>query len=336
MYLILLCCLVQACDESEDQEELPKTNVNYDLIVLNEGNFRSANASVDFYSSSANERVANVFQNSNGSRPLGDVAQSMIQHLDKYYVVVNNSSKIEVLDAVTLKSVGQITGLNSPRYVLPIENNLAYVSDIYEDKLYKVDLLNFSIVGQLNYGGWIEEMVKVNQYAFLCNRDSNQVIVLDTRNDSLVKKIATNAFPNSLRVDKNDNVWVSCSGNTTSYAALMQIDGDSLNVLKTMEASSFDQSFGELEINGAGNQLYYLNQDVYQLSIANSTLPSSPIILQNDRLFYALGIHPNSNEIYVCDAIDYVQSGIVFRYSPQGQQIASFRSGIIPGFFFFR
>lgn len=334
--IVLLCVLAQACDEPDEQKELPDPGVNYDVIILNEGNFRSANASVDLYSSSSNQRISKVFQNTNGSRPLGDVAQSMIQYNDKYYIVVNNSSKIEVLNASDFKSIGQIKGMNSPRYILPIGNGMAYVSDLYEDKLYKVDLENFVVIGQLEYSGWIEEMVKVKQYAFLCNRDSNQVMVLDIQKDSLIKKIKTNANPNSIVLDKNQDIWVSCSGNNISKTALHQIDADSLNIIRTISSDDFSEHITELEVNATKDRLYYLNNGVFEISIMDTVLAASPLIPQNDKLFYAIGVHPTSNEIYVCDAIDYVQSGIVFRYSTTGQEIANFRTGIIPGFFFFR
>lgn len=335
-FFCLAILLLGACDEPDQQNQIPDPSVHYDVIVLNEGNFRTANASVDFYASSSNERVAKVFQNANSSRPLGDVAQSMISYQNKYFVVVNNSAKIEVLDPNTFQSIGQISNLNSPRYILPTQNDLAYVSDLYQEKLYKVNLATYDIVAQLDYPGWIEEMVKVNDYAFLCNRDSSQVLVIDIHTDTLVKKINVSANPNSLVVDKNGHVWVSCSGSNASFAALTQIDSDALEIIKSLSSNDLTESFGELEINATKDKLYYLNDGVYECSISDSVLSSSPFIPLNDRLFYALGIHPSSQEIYVSDAIDYVQSGIVFRYSESGQELANFRTGIIPGFLFFR
>ena len=57
--------------------------------------------------------------------------------------------------------------------------------------------------------------------------------------------------------------------------------------------------------------------------------------MNNNNTFYALDINPINEEVYVSDAIDYVQNGIIFRYSSSGDLINQFNSGVIPGSFLF-
>ena len=71
------------------------------------------------------------------------------------------------------------------------------------------------------------------------------------------------------------------------------------------------------------------------MNINSTSLPLTPIINNSSNTFYGLGIEPYSNDIYVADAIDYVQSGIIFRYSKTGSLIHQFNVGIIPGNFLF-
>ena len=52
----------------------------------------------------------------------------MTEHNDKYYIVVNNSSKIEIVNKTDFVSTGVIEGLAQPRYFLGIDNQKAYVS----------------------------------------------------------------------------------------------------------------------------------------------------------------------------------------------------------------
>ena len=38
-------------------------------------------------------------------------------------------------------------------------------------------------------------------------------------------------------------------------------------------------------------------------------------------------------DVYIADAIDYQQQGMILRYSPQGEELDKFYVGIIPGAF---
>ncbi len=52
--------------------------------------------------------------------------------------------------------------------------------------------------------------------------------------------------------------------------------------------------------------------------------------------FYGLGIDPLSSEIYVADAIDFVQTGWVYHYLADKTPVDTFSVGIIPGAFCFK
>lgn len=41
-------------------------------------------------------------------------------------------------------------------------------------------------------------------------------------------------------------------------------------------------------------------------------------------------VNPFNSEVYVADAIDYVQDGVILRYSPEGELLDEFYVGIIP------
>ena len=52
--------------------------------------------------------------------------------------------------------------------------------------------------------------------------------------------------------------------------------------------------------------------------------------------YYALDVDPVSSEIYVADAIDFIQRGMVYRFTSSGKAIDSFQTGIGPGSFCFK
>ncbi len=51
--------------------------------------------------------------------------------------------------------------------------------------------------------------------------------------------------------------------------------------------------------------------------------------------YYGLDVDPVTSEVYVADAIDYVQQGVIYRYSSSSEPIDTFTVGITPGAFCF-
>ena len=329
--VFFLFLLIASCKEADDP--IQQMVESYDVLVLNEGNFRSANASLSLYSSETNEVLEKVFHSNNSGRPLGDVAQSFLTHNGKGFIVVNNSNKIEVVNLSDFKSIGKIDGLNSPRYILPVGGDKAYVSDLYEDEIYVVDLESLAILKKIRTDGWTEEMVLVADKAFVTQVDSNQVLVFDVNTDTLISKIETSIAPMSIALDINQRIWIGCTGGLSmGKPALMQIDPNSFQILKKMEIQNINASIGSLEFNASKDKLFFLNTDLYRIDIQDSVLPNMPYIRSNNRNFYAYGINPFNDEIYISDAIDFQQNGVIYRYNSNAQEIGNFYAGLIPGF----
>ena len=331
---LLIIFLLYSCTEKEN----PKAQVfaDYNTVVLNEGNFRSGNASVSLISLNNGSVLNQVFQSNNEGRPLGDVAQSMIQKDGKGYVVVNNSNKIEVVNLSDFKSVGSIQGLNSPRYILPVGGDRAYVSDLYQDHIYVVDLASLTVLNQIETKGWTEEMVLVQDEAFVCQVDSNQVWVIDVNSDSVISKINTAISPQSIVKDIHDKIWVACSGGFgQGFPTLIQIDPITKSEIQRFEIPDLNKSMGNLKTNANQDEIYYLSKDLFRMNISDTILPNAPFIAANKRTFYEFSIHPDGELIFISDAIDYQQSGVVYLHNSLGTEVGNFRVGLIPGFIYF-
>ncbi len=89
----------------------------------------------------------------------------------------------------------------------------------------------------------------------------------------------------------------------------------------------------EVQLNGDGTKLYWLNRDVWQMDVTANRIPVRPFLEYQNTLYYGLTVNPANGEVYIADAIDYQQQGMIYRYSPEGKLIDEFYVGIIPGAF---
>jgi hypothetical protein len=70
------------------------------------------------------------------------------------------------------------------------------------------------------------------------------------------------------------------------------------------------------------------------MPITATQLPTTAFISGSSNSWYALGVSP-AGEIFVGDAVDFVQRGSIYRYSASGTLITNKRCGINPGSFIF-
>ncbi len=67
----------------------------------------------------------------------------------------------------------------------------------------------------------------------------------------------------------------------------------------------------------------------------SQSIPDEPLVNANGKIFRSLAVHPQTGELFISDAIDYMSEGKVYRYSPVGALIDTIDVGIIPGNFCF-
>jgi YVTN family beta-propeller protein len=308
------------------------------VFIINEGNFRSGNGSLSFFSYDSAKVYNDVFHSVN-QRLLGDVPYSMNFSGIYGYIVVNNSGKIEVVNASDIRSVKTITGLVSPRYISFTGDGRAYISSLYSDSIAVYNVASGSITGYINVKKPAESIQIVNTTAYAARwTGDNKIIVINTTNDQVTDSIEVGMEPESMVIDKDETLWVLCNGGwqRENYAELIGISIVTNSITKRFVFPSKTDSPTCLQIDGKGETLYYLQDGIKRMSISETTLPSAPLITQGNHNFYKLGINPDDGEIFVTDVVDYLQKGYLLRYTKSGTLISSMGTDIIPGSMYFK
>lgn len=314
------------------------------LFIVCEGNFQYSNSSLSFYNPSDNTVHNEIFYKANGMK-LGDVAQSMTVYDDKAWIVVNNSHVVFAIDPDTYKEIGRITNFTSPRYIHFISPTKAYVTQLWDNRIFIVDPSSFSVTGYITVpdmafaSGSTEQMVQIGKFVYCnCWSYQNKILKIDSDKDEVIDYISVGIQPNSIVKDYKERLWTltdgGYEGSAYGYEApgLYCIDTDTFSISKIF-SFEIGATPSELQINGDGSEIYWINQDIWKMNVDAKSLPSDPVIKYRDTKFYGLTVDPISNEIYVADAIDYSQQGMVYRFSSDGDILDNFYVGVTPGAF---
>ena len=347
--LLMVIILISSCNKNDDFGEIntqgSKYNSGEGVFILNEGNYGQGNGSLSFFRFDSTKMENDIFYQTN-NRPLGDVPFSMKIIGDNAWIAVNNSAKIEIVALKDLSLVATIEGLTSPRFIIEVAENKAYLSDLYEDKITILDTKNFLISGKINLRCSSEQMVLANNlvfaafwsnYAFPAN-ENNKVYIINPVNDLLLDSIEVGKEPNSMVVDKNEKIWVLCSGGflNEEIPTLQQINAETFEVDALMNFGDIQSSPSSLCINGTLDTLFFINGGIFRMAISENLIPDQPFIPEQGYRFYNIAVNPETSEIYASDVIDYQQNGLILRYKPDGTFVDLHHAGIIPGQMVFR
>ena len=346
--------------EEESIEEAIDANANpYGFYLLNEGNMGSNKASLDFMDFSSGVYSHNIYaeKNPNVVKELGDVGNDAQIYDDKLWLVVNASHKVEIVEAKTAKRIGSVDVPNC-RYIV-FDGEYAYVSsyvttiigdvDAQEGAVFKINTKTLEIVDEVKVGRQPEEMVIKNGYLYVANSggynsenydNTVSVIRLSTFTQIEKKEVAINLH--RMRLDKNGKIWVLSRGDYyTMPPQLFRLETSSIGTIKSVEATGLLCSNFEI----CDNEIYMYNAPYHGNSLSgNITYSVADIetasIIDNNfikdgtasliKVPYTIKVNPSTKEVFICDAKNYVSSGTITCYSPNGFKRWSVFTGDIP------
>jgi hypothetical protein len=341
-YLILLLFIsiaIVSCDDAPP----PSDTYTNGVFVINEGAFGSSNSELSFIASD-NSVYNGLYANNNSSAILGDVFQSMHIANGKAYLVINNSSKIEVVSTSNLQNSATISGaLTMPRYMVSY-NGKGYVSDWVSfgsnGKVYVIDLSNNTITDSVTVGMLPEQMMVVGTSILVANSSDTTLHLINTTNLATTN-IGDVDYPKNITKTSDGNIWVLYTGKPSwavggpTDGGLLVLNPSATGIVKTINIGSTPTNPSQLATDG--NNLYYEYQgSVYKIDKSATVAPGSPFISSPATSFYGLNYYSASNTLYIGDAKTFASAGVVKRYdATSGALIDTLNVGVAPNGFVF-
>ena len=343
LYALSTMLLFSGCKKNNEKD--PVFQLQNSVFIVNEGPFPTGTGTVMAYNRETGEVSVDLFEAANG-RPLGNIVQSMTIYDGRAYIVVNKANKIEVVNPVDFKSIGTVEGLTLPRYFLG-HNTAGGVVSCWDSTVNWLSLGSLHVTATLRVGSGPDEMVYCKGRIYALNSGGFGM-------DSTVsyfhyvspneKKITVGHRPSGIRVDKDNNVWVLCSGKgyngfpdpEDTPAKLVCIDPDNFEVTREFVFPDNENHPDNLIINSDSTILYYNHpRGIFAFPVSASALDSQPFI-PSDKMHYALGFDNKEEMIYASEIPDYAQNGYVYIFNASDGSLAgSFQAGIVPGGFCF-
>lgn len=317
------------------------------VYIACEGQFTAGNSSLYLYKPVQDSVYGDLYNAVNG-QALGDVLQSICIINDRIFLAVNNSDKVVAVSMADIKVAG-IIKVPSPRYILPVSSNKAYVSSLYHNKVYVINTASLTLTDSITLPAQnTEGMLLYGTDAYVCAWDtaSKNIYRINTTNDEVTQTISVAGFaPHNILLDKEQMLWV-LSGNQprNKQAFWTRIDPSTGAVLNSWAFPATAEPI-KPALNNTRDTIYYIEANynggtedngVFRMSIHDNVLPAAPFVAAGKYQYYwAVGVDPVTGNIYVGDPKGFNQKGSVSVYKTDGSLVKTFGTGVGPGMFWF-
>jgi len=364
LLFFLLFIFLIGCREDDvfiDTEEIEHVTLGAEInqikgfFLLNEGNMGMNRASIDYFDYTTGNYHRNIYPSRNPQivKELGDVGNDIQIYDNKLFAIINVSNYLEVMDlnGIHIKSIE----VPNCRYIV-FKDDKAYISSYAtpvsvdpgagEGMVFELDIKTLELTRKVQVGYQPEEMVIKDNKLYVANSGGYRVpnydrtvSVVDLESFTELKKIDVGINLHRMAIDKRGDIYVSSRGDYYQIPSnLFLIDGKTDEVIK-----QFDIPIGNMTVSG--DSLYYYSVEWSSITNSNvitygildmekSIRVSDKIITDGTekriKLPYGLKLNPETKEIFITDAQNYVVTGILYCFDSSGKYQWSVWGGNIP------
>ncbi|MCM4166635.1 hypothetical protein KCTC52924_01482 [Arenibacter antarcticus] len=331
------------------------------FYLLNEGNMSMNKASLDYMDYETGAYKRNIFSKANPNLVggLGDVGNSMGIYGSKLYVVVNASNKVEVLNIDTGARIKQID-IDNGRHIT-FYNGKAYLSSYLgsigdpnapKGIVAEIDTTSLKITRRVEVGRQPEELAAYNGKIYVANSGGysppdyeSTISVIDINNFTETKRIDVAVNLHRLNIDSEGDLYVTSRGDYYEIPSKLFVIDTKTEAVK----KSFDIGVSDLTIHNDIAYMYstafsYISGDYTisyrMLDTRTETFLETTFIPENYRdlieMPYGIAVHPETGDVLITDAKDYVTPGTLYCFTPDGGLKWSVETGDIPAHIAFK
>ncbi|MCW3467303.1 DUF5074 domain-containing protein [Chitinophaga nivalis] len=366
MQRLLVCCLLIILSAG-CRKDMPRPTIAYKDIpgfsrntdgkttvkgfyLLNEGNMNMNKSSLDYVDLINGRYIRKMYEAKNTTivKGLGDVGNDLRIYGSKLYAVINNSNKVEVMDAATTRVLKQIP-IRQSRYVVFYKDN-AYVTS-NEGYVAIIDTATLNETGRIPTGRNPEQMAIIGNRLYVANSGGYSppnyertvsVINLDTRQE--LKRIDVAINLHRLAVDEEGDLYVTSRGDYYTIPSRLYVVDTKTDKVK----KEFPIGASNLVIH---NGLAYIYCVEWSHITHKNTITYSLIDVKTEQLLdrkfitdgtdkeitipYGIAVDPDTEDVFVTDALNYVTPGFLYCFDKNGKKKWRMGTGDIPAHFAF-
>ncbi len=277
---------------------------------------------------------------------LGQYANQIVVQEDKAYVVNSGIHSIQVINLETETTSGHIqcpNGSNPYWMVIHPNGDKAYVTGLFTNSVYVLDLINNVVSGSIPVGSTPEGMVLYNDNLYVMNSSYGSsmgtVSVIDINTETVTNTIPVGNNPQFGAIDAFGRLHVVCTGNygyanPAVWGKIYIINTANYNDITILDIGGSPTKIA-IHPNGTtyladGFGLGYLAYNSLDLSIIHSSTglwASGGSFIQFD----------NDGTIYLGDSMDWINNGRMYIYSESEELLHTLTVGVNPqdaGFYY--
>ena len=331
------------------------------FFLLNEGNMGSNKCTLDYFDYATGVYSRNIYAERNPGvvKELGDVGNDIGIYGEKLYAVVNCSHFVEVMDARTAQHLGSVDVTNC-RYIT-FHGGKAYVSsyagpvqidpNARPGKVVEIDTLSLEVTREVVVGYQPEEMVVTDGRLYVANSGGYRfpnydrtVSVIDLETFQVVDTIDVAINLHRMEIDRFGRIYVSSRGDYYGTGSdVFVVDSRTNGVTGSLGLAASEMCLcGDSLYMTSVEWSYVTNSNAVSYAlydVAKQEVVSRNFIADGTdsqiKIPYGVAVNPDTREIFVTDAGDYVTPGYLYCFSPEGRMKWRVRAGDIPAHFAF-